>query len=147
MDLANLKPAPGSRRRPKRVGRGPGSGSGKTSGRGQKGQKSRSGGSTPPGYEGGQMPLQRRLPKRGFRNPFRAETAIVSLASLRRFAPESVVDREALLAAGLVRRRAERVKLLAGGELDRKLTVRLSAASAAAIRAIEARGGSFEAAG
>ena len=146
MDLSNLHPAPGSRRPRSRVGRGPGSGNGKTAGRGHKGRGSRSGGNTPPGYEGGQMPLQRRLPKRGFRNPFRREYAIVNLSALTRFAAESVVDPAALAQAGLAggRGKAAGVKILGKGQLDRKLTVKAHAFSESAKAAIEAQGGSVE---
>jgi large subunit ribosomal protein L15 len=146
VDLSNLHPAPGSRRPRSRVGRGPGSGNGKTAGRGHKGRGSRSGGNTPPGYEGGQMPLQRRLPKRGFRNPFRREYAIVNLSALTRFAAESVVDPAALAQAGLAggRGKAAGVKILGKGQLDRKLTVKAHAFSESAKAAIEAQGGSVE---
>lgn len=144
MDLSNLHPAPGARRARKRVGRGPGSGLGKTSGRGHKGFNARSGGGTAPGYEGGQMPLQRRLPKRGFRNPFRRSYEVVNLASLNRFEADSVVDPEALCQAGLAPRGAERIKILGEGNLERKLTVRAHAASKSARAAIEGQGGRFE---
>src|SRR5215472_500558 len=149
MDLGHLHPAPGARRRHRRVGRGPGSGNGKTAGRGHKGRRSRSGGNSPPGYEGGQMPLQRRLPKRGFHNPFRREYEIVNLAALSRFPVDSVVDREALVAAGIAGRAGKAggptpIKILAGGTLDRKLTVKAQAFSASARAAIEAQGGSVE---
>jgi large subunit ribosomal protein L15 len=146
VDLSNLHPAPGSRRPRSRVGRGPGSGNGKTAGRGHKGRGSRSGGNTPPGYEGGQMPLQRRLPKRGFRNPFRREYAIVNLSALTRFAADSVVDPAALAQAGLAggRGKAAGVKILGKGQLDRKLTVKAHAFSESAKAAIEAQGGSVE---
>lgn len=144
MDLSNLHPAPGARRARKRVGRGPGSGLGKTSGRGHKGFNSRSGGGTAPGYEGGQMPLQRRLPKRGFHNPFRRRYEVVNLASLNRFESDTVVDLDLLSRAGLAPRGAERIKILAEGKLERKLTVRAHAASKAARAAIEEQGGRFE---
>lgn len=144
MDLSHLRPAPGSVKKKKRVGRGPGSGLGKTSGRGHKGRGSRSGGNTPPGYEGGQMPLARRLPKRGFHNPFRERYDIVNLASLERFAEGSVVDAEALLAAGLVRGKQRKVKILAKGELTKTLTVKAQAFSQQAREKIIALGGSAE---
>ena len=144
MDLSNLHPAPGARRARKRVGRGPGSGLGKTAGRGHKGFNARSGGGTAPGYEGGQMPLQRRLPKRGFHNPFRKQTVVVNLASLSRFEAGSVVDPEALVKAGLASKNDERIKILGEGKLDRKLTIRAHAASKSAREAIEGQGGSFE---
>ena len=118
MDLSNLRPAAGSRKNRKRVGRGPGSGTGKTAGRGHKGRNSRSGGGHTPGYEGGQMPLQRRLPKRGFFNPFRKEHQIVNLKSLAKFDADAVVDAEALVAAGLIRKVNSPVKVLGQGKLD-----------------------------
>ena len=105
MQLDSMKPAPGSRRKRKRKGRGPGSGNGKTAGRGEKGQGSRSGGNVPPGFEGGQMPLARRLPKRGFKNISRVEYQVVNLAELTRFDAGSVVDLAVLCDAGLARRR------------------------------------------
>jgi len=142
VDLSSLRPAPGAKKPRKRVGRGPGSGLGKTAGRGHKGRKSRSGGNSPPGYEGGQMPLQRRLPKRGFRNPFRKEYEVVNLASLGRFAAGAVVDPEALAQAGLAR--GKRVKILGKGTLDHALTVKAHAFSESAKAAIEGKGGSVE---
>jgi len=144
MDLSSLHPAPGARKPRKRVGRGPGSGLGKTAGRGHKGRKSRSGGNSPRGYEGGQMPLLRRLPKRGFKNPFRREFAVVNLAALARFEAGAVVDPDALAAAGLARRGGGPVKILGRGELDRKLVVKAHAFSASAKAAIEAQGGTAE---
>ena len=144
MDLSRLKPAPGSRKKRKRVGRGPGSGLGKTSGRGHKGAGARSGGSVPPGYEGGQMPLSRRLPKRGFHNPFRKEYAIVNLGSLERFDAGATVDADALRERGLVRGRKQKVKILAKGDLGKALTVRADAFSAKAREIIVARGGTAE---
>jgi len=144
MDLSNLSPAPGATKRRKRIGRGPGSGHGKTSGRGHKGRRSRSGGNSPPGYEGGQMPLQRRLPKRGFRNPFRRDYAIVNLEQLEaRFADGAVVDPETLHAQGLVRRGLT-VKVLGQGDLRKRLTVRAHAFSAGAKTRIAAAGGAVE---
>src|SRR5215813_9205163 len=122
MDLSGLSHGKGANRPRKRLGRGPGSGQGKTAGRGHKGRGARSGGNTPPGYEGGQMPLQRRLPKRGFRNPFRREYAVVNLGDLeKRFEAQSVVDVEALIAKRLVRS-GQLVKVLADGELRKALT-------------------------
>ena len=144
MDLSSLHPAPGARKPRKRVGRGPGSGLGKTAGRGHKGRKSRSGGNSPPGYEGGQMPLQRRLPKRGFRNPFRKEYEVVNLASLGRFAAGTVVDPAALAEAGLAGKHGKRVKILGKGTLEHALTVKAHAFSDSAKAAIEAKGGSVE---
>src|SRR5215467_13717735 len=112
MNLRDLKPSPGSTQRKTRLGRGPGSGLGKTSGKGHKGKGSRSGGNTPPGYEGGQMPLARRLPKRGFHNPSREEFGIVNLGSLERFTAGSVVDVATLREVGLVRGKKKTVKIL-----------------------------------
>ncbi len=144
MKLTDLRPAKGAKRAPKRVGRGKGSGLGRTAGRGEKGLRARSGGGTKPGYEGGQMPLQRRLPKRGFHNVFRKEYSIVHLKDLNRFEAGSVVDREALLAAGLVRKVRDGIKLLADGDLDRPLTVKVDRASEAAARKVSAAGGTLE---
>jgi large subunit ribosomal protein L15 len=143
LDLSNLRPAKGARRPRKRIGRGPGSGTGKTAGRGHKGRGARSGGNTPPGYEGGQMPLQRRVPKRGFRNPNRRRYAIVKIGQLERFAAGTTVDVEALIHAGLVRG-GEPVKLLANGALTRKLTIKVDRASAAARERVAAAGGTVE---
>ena len=140
MDLSNLKPSAGSTRNRKRVGRGQGSGLGKTAGRGHKGSKSRSGGSTKVGYEGGQMPLHRRLPKRGFHNPFRTEYEVVNLSALTAFEAGSVVDPTTLRAARLVRDTNRPVKILAKGSIDRKLTVKAQAFSGAARDLRSARG-------
>jgi len=145
MKLSDLRPAKGATSARKRVGRGKGSGLGKTSGKGHKGLRARSGGGTPPGYEGGQMPLQRRIPKRGFTNVFRKEYAIVHVKDLNRFEPGSVVDLAALMAAGLVRKAMDGVKLLADGEVDRPLSVKVDKASRAAVEKITAAGGTFEA--
>ena len=139
-ELHELKPADGSRRPRKRVGRGPGSGWGKTAGRGQKGQKSRSGASIPAGFEGGQMPLQRRIPKRGFTPRSRVEYQIVNVGRLDRVDGTDVTA-EALLAAGLVRSARDRIKILGQGDLDRALTVTAHAFSASARAKIEAAGG------
>jgi large subunit ribosomal protein L15 len=144
MKLSDLRPAKGARSAKKRVGRGKGSGLGKTSGKGHKGLRARSGGGTPPGYEGGQMPLQRRLPKRGFTNIFRKEYAIVNVKDLNRFPAGSVVDTDALRAAGLVRKIMDGVKLLAVGEVDRPLTVKVDRASRAASDKVTAAGGTLE---
>jgi large subunit ribosomal protein L15 len=143
LDLSNLHPAKGARRARKRVGRGPGSGTGKTAGRGHKGRGARSGGNTPPGYEGGQMPLQRRVPKRGFRSPHRVRYALVKLAQLERFDDGATVDAVAMVAAGLVRN-GELIKLLANGTLSRRLTVKVNKASEAAGAAVTAAGGTLE---
>ncbi len=145
LDLSNLRPAKGARRARKRIGRGPGSGTGKTAGKGHKGKGARSGGNTPPGYEGGQMPLQRRLPKRGFRSPNRRRYAIVKIAQLERFESGSVVDAEALLAAGLVRS-GRPVKLLGDDtRLTRVLTIKVHKASQSARDQVAAAGGTLEA--
>jgi large subunit ribosomal protein L15 len=145
LDLSNLRPAKGARRARKRIGRGPGSGTGKTAGKGHKGKGARSGGNTPPGYDGGQMPLQRRLPKRGFRSPNRRRYAIVKIAQLERFESGSVVDADALAAAGVVRRRRP-IKLL-GDEtrLTRALTIKVDKASQSARDQVAAAGGTLEA--
>lgn len=144
MRLSDLTPAPGSRHKVKRVGRGPGSGWGKTCGRGSKGQKSRAGGKVKPGFEGGQMPLTRRIPKRGFNNLFKKTYAIVNLRDLKGFAADSVVDEEALRQAGLVKGQPGAVKLLGQGEVTVPLTVRVQAVSSQARARIEAAGGRVE---
>jgi len=141
--VGDLRPAPGSRKARKRVGRGIGSGHGKTSGRGHKGQKARSGGGVRPGFEGGQMPLQRRMPKRGFTNPFRKEYAIVNLDQLNRFPDGTVVTEELLRQEGLVKKKLP-VKVLGRGNLERQLEVRVGAVSEKAKEAIVARGGRVE---
>jgi large subunit ribosomal protein L15 len=144
MRLSELKPAPGSKHQKKRVGRGPGSGWGKTAGRGHKGQNSRAGGGTKPGFEGGQMPLTRRIPKRGFTNIFRKVWAIINLRDLKRFPAESVVDADALKEAGLINRKAQLIKLLAQGEVTVPLVVKVDSASEQAKARIEAAGGKVE---
>lgn len=144
MKLNDLRPAKGATSAKKRIGRGQGSGLGQTSGKGHKGLRARSGGGTKPGYEGGQMPLQRRLPKRGFVNIFRKEYTIVHVKDLNRFESGSVVDVDALKAAGLVRKVADGVKLLADGDLDRPLTVKVDKASRAAAGKVAAAGGTLE---
>jgi large subunit ribosomal protein L15 len=143
MRLDAMKPAPGSRRPRKRLGRGPGSGLGKTSGKGHKGARARTGFVDKPGFEGGQMPMQRRLPKRGFTNASRVEYQIVNLRDLERFDAASVVDAEALAGKGLASGRRP-IKILAKGKLTRGLTVRAHAFSASARQAIEAAGGKTE---
>ena len=143
MDLSSLRPAAGAYKERKRLGRGPGSGLGKTSGKGHKGKGSRSGGNTPPGYEGGQMPLSRRLPKRGFRNPFRQEYEVVNLVGLERFSPGSTVDVDVLQNAGLVRGK-NKIKVLADGELTKVLTVKAHAFSKKAREKIISLGGTVE---
>ncbi|MEJ2670808.1 MAG: 50S ribosomal protein L15 [Deltaproteobacteria bacterium] len=144
MRLSELQPSPGSRHRKKRVGRGPGSGWGKTAARGSKGQNSRAGGGTKPGFEGGQMPLTRRVPKRGFNNIFRQAWSIVNLRDLNRFPADTVVDEAALKAAGLVKNRDKRIKLLAQGEITVPLVVKVQAVSSQAKSRIEAAGGRVE---
>jgi len=144
MELSNLKPKKGSRHAKKRVGRGPGSGHGKTSSRGEKGQKSRSGYSSQIGFEGGQMPLHRRLPKRGFTNIFKKEYDVLNLSDLDQFEAGSTVDREALNKAGVVRKSAKGVKVLGDGEITKKLTVHADKFSKTAKEKIEAAGGSCQ---
>ncbi len=142
--LSNLSPKAGSTRERKRIGRGQGSGRGKTATRGHKGYKSRSGSGVKPGFEGGQMPLQRRLPKRGFNNNFRKEFAIVSLKDLERFEAGTKIDRHVLIEAGLVSSRDKRVKILANGEISKSLTVSVDKVSGSARQKIEAAGGAVE---
>jgi large subunit ribosomal protein L15 len=142
--LSNLKPAAGSHRSAKRVGRGPGSGLGKTSGRGHKGHKARQGGETNPGFEGGQMPMFRRLPKRGFTNPFKVTAQAVNLRQLAQVGGTEVTP-DTLAAAGLVRKASNPIKLLGTGEADRAYTVRGVTLSASAKNKIEAAGGKIEA--
>jgi large subunit ribosomal protein L15 len=144
LTLGNLSPKKGSNRERKRVARGQGSGRGKTATRGHKGSKSRSGYGVRPGFEGGQMPLQRRLPKRGFNNIFRKEYAIVQVQALETLEAGSRVDREALIQAGLVDKRTTLVKVLANGELTKSLTVAVDKVSAGARKKIEAAGGTVE---
>ncbi|MFD2617396.1 50S ribosomal protein L15 [Terrilactibacillus laevilacticus] len=144
MKLHELKPAEGSRHARKRVGRGYGSGLGKTSGRGQKGQKSRSGGGVRPGFEGGQMPLIQRLPKRGFKNPTRKEYSLVNLETLNKFDEGTEVTPELLLQNRIIRKLNDGVKVLGQGQLNKKLTVKAHKFSASAKEAIEAAGGNIE---
>jgi large subunit ribosomal protein L15 len=146
MRLEELRPAPGAKKKPKRVGRGPGSGHGKTSTKGHKGHNARSGGGKAGGFEGGQMPLYRRLPKRGF-TPYggKAPYAIVNLDGLGGFAAGAVVDADGLLQAGLIKNSdRHRVKLLGDGDVPHALTIRVNAISAAARTKIEAKGGRVE---
>jgi len=150
MKLHELKPAAGSRKNPKRVGRGPGSGTGKTAGRGHKGQKSRSGFSRMRGFEGGQMPLHRRLPKRGFNNIFSKSHEIVNIGRLQAAIDAKKIDAkkaitvDVLKAAGLVTKERDGVRLLAKGEITSKVTIEVAGASAAAIKAVEAAGGAVK---
>ncbi|HPY95035.1 MAG TPA: 50S ribosomal protein L15 [Clostridia bacterium] len=144
MKLHELQPAPGSKTKAKRLGRGIGSGIGKTSGKGHKGAKARSGGGKAPGFEGGQMPLTRRIPKSGFKNPFRKEFAIVNIGSLERFEEGSVVTIDLLREAGLVGALKDGVKVLGTGDLTRKLTVQANRFTASAKEKIEQAGGKAE---
>jgi large subunit ribosomal protein L15 len=144
MKLSELRPAEGAKTQRKRIGRGKGSGLGKTAGKGHKGLRARSGGGTKPGYEGGQMPMQRRLPKRGFTNIFRKEWTVINVKDLNRFEPGSVVDAEALRSEGLMKRSTTGVKLLGSGEITRKLTVKVDRASKAAVEKVHAAGGTVE---
>jgi large subunit ribosomal protein L15 len=144
MELSNLKPKKGARHAKKRVGRGPGSGHGKTAGRGEKGQKSRSGFSRALGFEGGQMPLHRRLPKRGFTNIFKKEHAVVNLADLERFDNGATVDEASLRKAGLIKGRVDGIKILGQGKLTKKLTVHAAKFSETARKQIEAAGGTCQ---
>lgn len=143
MKIQDLRPAKGARKKGKRVGRGPGSGLGKTAGRGHKGQKSRSGGGVRPGFEGGQMPLQRRLPKRGFKNPFHREYAILNIKDIDRFGLDTVTP-EALLDGGLIKSVKDGIKVLGTGELGRAVNVKAHAFSASALKKIQAAGGAAE---
>ena len=144
VDLASLPADSGAAKNRKRVGRGIGSGYNKTAGRGHKGQKSRSGGGIHPWFEGGQMPLQRRIPKRGFTNIFRREYAIVNVHQLNCFEDGSVVDAASLQQQGLVNQRESRIKLLGSGLLNKKLTVKVTACSATAIEKVKQAGGLVE---
>ena len=144
MKLNELSPAKGSHTARKRIGRGVGSGTGKTAGRGTKGYNSRSGGGVRPGYEGGQMPLQRRLPKRGFTNIFRKNVAVVNIRDLSRFNEGSTVDAAALIQAGLVKGKRDGIKLLGHGEVKYALNVKVNKISKSAREKIEAAGGNVE---
>ena len=144
MKLHELMPAEGATKNPKRIGRGHGSGNGKTAGKGHKGQKARAGHGQRPGFEGGQMPLQRRVPKRGFNNIFAKEYSIVNVSALEVFDDGAVVDAAALAEKGLIRSACENVKVLGNGELSKKLTVTASAFSASAAEKIQKAGGTAE---
>jgi large subunit ribosomal protein L15 len=144
MKLHELSPPAKSRKSDKRLGRGVGSGWGKTAGRGTKGYNSRSGGGVRPGYEGGQMPIQRRLPKRGFTNIFRKKIAVINLRDLLAFESGSLVDEAALVKAGLVKGQKDGIKLLGHGEIQVALNVKLNQVSKSAREKIEAAGGSVE---
>lgn len=144
MKLFELSPADGSVKDVKRIGRGHGSGNGKTAGKGHKGQNARSGGGVRPGFEGGQMPMTRRIPKRGFNNIFATKYSTVNVSDLDKFVDGTVVDAELLAASGLVKNTANGVKILGNGELTKNLTVRASAFSASAKEKIEKAGGKAE---
>jgi large subunit ribosomal protein L15 len=144
MRLEDLAPVKGAKSSRKRVGRGTGSGLGKTAGRGTKGQKSRSGGGTAPWFEGGQMPLQRRIPKRGFTNIFKTRYSIVNVGDLERFAVDSQIGPKELLQTGLVRKVSDGIKLLGDGDIAHAFSVQVHQASAAAISKVEAAGGRIE---
>ncbi|MHD0397081.1 50S ribosomal protein L15 [Staphylococcus simulans] len=144
MKLHELHPAEGSRKVRNRVGRGAATGNGKTSGRGQKGQKARSGGKVRPGFEGGQLPLFRRIPKRGFTNINRKEYAVVNLDQLNRFDEGTEVTPELLIETGVVKNAKAGIKVLGNGSLEKKLTVKAHKFSASAAEAIDAKGGAHE---
>ena len=144
MKLSELSPAEGSRKARKRLGRGVGSGSGKTAGRGTKGQKSRSGGGVRPGFEGGQMPIHRRLPKRVFTNIFKKNFAVIIVRDLAKFERDSIVDEVAVYKSGLVKGKSDGIKLLGAGEIDFPLTIKLSKVSQGATDKITAAGGKVE---
>ena len=143
MKLNSLKPPAGSRKKRKRVGRVDGSGHGGTSCKGAKGQNARSGGGVSPGFEGGQMPLARRLPKRGFRNVFRKEIIAINIEKLKGFPAGSVIDEDSLIQAGFVKRKGDGIKILGKGDLDYPLSLRVNMVSRGARSKIEAAGGSI----
>lgn len=144
MKLHELSPAFGSKRDSKRIGRGHGSGQGKTAGKGHKGQKARSGGGVRPGFEGGQMPLQRRIPKRGFNNIFAKKIVAVNVGSLNVFEDGANVDAQALINAGIIKKEYDGIKILSNGKLTKKLNVKASAFSESAKQKIEEVGGKAE---
>ncbi len=145
MNLSQLKPSEGSKKKRKRIGRGPGSGHGKTSCKGNKGQNSRSGGGVRRGFEGGQMPLQRRLPKRGFHNNFKTEFTVINISSLNKFEEGSVITPAELIKCGLVTKSMDGgVKILGNGDIDRKLTVKANKFSKSAAEKIRSAGGEIE---
>jgi len=144
MKLNELSPSRGSKSSRKRLGRGPGSGTGKTSGKGHKGHKARSGGGVRPGFEGGQMPIQRRLPKVGFTNIFKKVFAVVNIRDLLKFESGSTVDEALLVRSGIVKGRRDGIKLLAQGDINFPLTVKVSVASSGAKEKIEKAGGKVE---
>ncbi|MBQ5738950.1 MAG: 50S ribosomal protein L15 [Oscillospiraceae bacterium] len=144
MKLHELSPAEGSVREAKRIGRGHGSGQGKTAGKGHKGQKARAGHGMRPSFEGGQMPLVRRIPKRGFNNIFASETVAINVGDLNAFEAGAVVDAEALVKAGVIKKACDGVKILGNGNLDKALTVKVNAYSESAKQKIENAGGKAE---
>jgi large subunit ribosomal protein L15 len=145
MNLSSLKSPAGATKKRKRVGRGDASGQGKTAGRGEKGQKARSGGKVRAGFEGGQMPLSRRLPKRGFRNPFRERFIAVNLIDLcRKFSKGAIIDEKALWASGIVKKKGDGIKILAKGNIDFPIILKVAKVSQAAKEKITAAGGSVE---
>ncbi len=144
MELHDLVCPEGSRKAPKRIGRGHGSGQGKTAGKGHKGQKARSGGSIRPGFEGGQMPLQRRIPKRGFKNIFAKKVISINVGDLEKFGEGSVVDANELISMGLIKRHFDKVKILGNGNLTKNLTVKAQMFSKSAIEKIQSAGGKAE---
>ena len=144
MKLYELSPAAGSVKDVKRIGRGHGSGNGKTAGKGHKGQNARSGGGVRPGFEGGQMPMTRRIPKRGFNNIFATKYSVVNVSDLDQFVDGTVVDADLLKASGLIRKTNDGVKILGNGELTKNLTVKAAAFSASAKEKIEKAGGKAE---
>ncbi len=144
MKLHDLSAVPGSSKEPKRIGRGHGSGQGKTAGKGHKGQKARAGRGMRVGFEGGQMPLQRRIPKRGFNNIFAKTIVAVNVGTLDQFEDGAVVDTQALIDAGIVKTCCDGIKILGNGDITKKLTVKVSAYSEAAKNKIEAAGGKAE---
>ncbi len=144
MKLHDLAPAQGSVKESKRIGRGAASGQGKTAGKGHKGQKARSGGGVRPGFEGGQMPLARRVPKRGFNNIFAKKIVAINLSALNAFEDGAVVNADALIEKGIIKKAYDGVKVLGNGKIEKKLTVQATAFSASAKEAIEAAGGKAE---
>lgn len=144
MELHHLAPENGARKNRKRLGRGVASGWGKTAGRGSKGQNARSGGGVRPGYEGGQMPIHRRLPKRGFKNPFKKVFAIINVQDLNRFDSDMVVDEAALVKSGLVKGDRDGIKLLGKGDINIPLTLKIDKVSESARQKIESAGGKIE---
>lgn len=144
MKISDLAPAKGAKKKEKRIGRGPGSGHGKTSTKGHKGQAARSGGTKAPGFEGGQQPLIRRVPKRGFTNIFRKQYAVVNLDRLNRFEPDAIVDPQALQAAGLIKKSSEKIKVLGGGDLSKPLVISAHKFSQEAVKKIQSAGGRTE---